>query len=335
MTIDALLADPTIEIVLNLTPPTAHVRGLARGHRGRQARLLGEAARDDPRGRPRDPRCGRVGRRARRWRTRHLPRRRAPDRAGALDEGATGEPSGANAAVLHLGPEQWHPNPGIFFGRGGGPLLDVGPYYVAALVSLLGPIASVSAVSRGVGGIRRIATGPRAGETFAAEVPTYAITTLTFASGVIGGFMASFDVVASRSPHIEIHGADGSLSLGDPNRFDGEVQRWRLAGDAWEDVPLQGDTTVGRGIGLAEMIDAIRTERPHRASAELAFHVLDVLLSMGRPARRRMTAPAARSRSDRPASGRPRSTSASCASRPRGAAASRGAGRCRPPSRGS
>ncbi len=280
VTIDALLADPGIEIVLNLTPPTAHAgvsrAAIAAGKhvysekplattRADAAAILADA----------DAAGVRVGGAPDTFLGGGLQTARA-----LIDAGAIGDAIGANAAVLHLGPELWHPNPGIFYARGGGPLLDVGPYYVAALVTLLGPIREVSAVLRGVGGVRRIESGPRAGETFAAEVPTYALTTMRFASGVIGGLMASFDVVASRSPHIEIHGTAGSLALGDPNRFDGEVQRWAMGADAWEDVPPQGDTSVGRGIGLADMIEGIRGGRPHRASAELAFHVLDVLLAM-------------------------------------------------------
>jgi predicted dehydrogenase len=196
-----------------------------------------------------------------------------------IDAGDIGEPTGANAAVLHLGPERWHPNPAFFYGRGGGPLLDVGPYYIAALVSLLGPIVDAAAVARGVGGERRIATGPRAGSTFPVEAPTSVIAAYTFASGAIGGLMASFDVAASTAPHIEIHGTMGSLELGDPNWFDGHVRRHRIDAEGWEDVPLLPVGGASRGIGLADMIEAIRADRPARASGAFAYHVLDVLLA--------------------------------------------------------
>ena len=278
--VEALLADPSIELVLNLTPPTAHAtvtlaaiaagkhvyseKPLATSRADAEAILRAAAAADVRVGGAPDTFLGGGLQTAR----------------AVIDAGGIGEPTSSNAAVLHLGPERWHPNPGIFYGVGGGPLLDVGPYYVAALVGLLGPITSVSAVARGMGGERRIATGPRAGETFPVIAPTSVIAAFTFASGAIGSLSASFDVAASTAPHIEIHGTTGSLELGDPNVFDGHVRRHVADGPGWEDVPLRFDGSVGRGIGLADMIEAIREGRPARASADFAFHVLDVLLSI-------------------------------------------------------
>ena len=131
-----------------------------------------------------------------------------------------------------------------------------------------------------MGFARQIGAGPRAGETVTSDVPTTVFGTLAFESGAVGGLTASFDVAGSRTPHIEIHGTAGSLSLGDPNTFDGEVRYRPVGAEAWQDVPLRFDGSVGRGIGLADMIDGIRTGRPHRASGEFAFHVLDVLLSL-------------------------------------------------------
>ena len=148
-----------------------------------------------------------------------------------LDAGSIGEPLGANAAVLHLGPEQWHPDPEIFFARGGGPLLDVGPYYVAALVNLLGPIAAVEAF--GTGTAPSASSRPDRGRApFSAEVPTYVVASYRFVSGVVASFLASFDVVESTSPHLEIHGTEGSLGMGDPNTFEGEVTLRRVDGGA-------------------------------------------------------------------------------------------------------
>ena len=206
-----------------------------------------------------------------------------------IDQGAIGRPVAATAAVLHLGPERWHPNPAFFYGPGGGPLLDVGPYYLAALVGLLGAIVEVSGVARGASGERLIEKGPHAGEAFTATVPTSVFASYAFQSGVIGGFMASFDVVASEAPHLEVHGTEGSLTLGDPNTFDGHVRLHRIDGAAWEDVPLAFDGTVGRGIGLADMIAAIREDRPHRASGAFAYHVLEVLLATEEAAATRRT----------------------------------------------
>jgi predicted dehydrogenase len=280
VSIDALLADPTIEIVLVLTPPSAHAAVsravIAAGKhvytekplavtREDALAVLSEAA----------PAGVRVGAAPDTFLGGGLQTARA-----LIDAGAIGTPLVASGAVAHLGPEEWHPNPGIFYAVGGGPLLDVGPYYITALVSLLGPIVGVSAVGRGVGSVRRIGSGPRAGSTVTADVPTTVVATMAFESGVVGGLMASFDVVASEAPHLEIHGTAGSLSLGDPNWFNGAVRHRPLGAEAWEEIPLRFDGDVGRGIGLADLIAAIRSDRPHRASGELAYHVLDVLLSI-------------------------------------------------------
>lgn len=278
--IDALLGDPTIEIVLNLTPPVAHAavsqaairagkhvyseKPLATTREDASAILVAAAGAGVRVGSAPDTFLGSGLRTAR----------------ALVDEGAIGTPVSASACVAHLGPERWHPNPAIFYAPGGGPLLDVGPYYVAALVDLFGPIDSVSAVGRGVGSERSIGTGPNAGQAIVSSVPTTVIGTLVFASGAIGGITASFDVAGSRTPHLEIHGTAGSLSLGDPNRFDGEVRYLPVGAEEWRDVPRRFDDTVGRGIGLADMITAIRTDRPHRASGDFAFHVLDVLLAL-------------------------------------------------------
>jgi predicted dehydrogenase len=277
---EALLADPSIEIVLVLTPPSAHAAvsraAIAAGKhvytekpmavtRDDAATILSEATTAGVR----------VGAAPDTFLGGGLQTARA-----LIDAGAIGTPLAASGTVAHPGPEGWHPNPGIFYARGGGPLLDVGPYYITALVSLLGPIAAVSAVGRGIGSERRVGRGPLAGTTITADVPTTVIATLAFESGAVGGLTASFDVVASDAPHVEIHGTAGSLSLGDPDEFDGAVRYRPLGADAWQDVPLRFDGTVGRGIGLDDLIGAIRSGRPHRASGELAFHVLDVLLAI-------------------------------------------------------
>ena len=198
VTLDELLADPTIEIVLVLTPPVAHAAvsraAIAAGKhvytekplattRADAAAILADAATAGVR----------VGAAPDTFLGGGLQTARA-----LIDEGAIGTPLAASASVAHLGPERWHPNPGIFYATGGGPLLDLGPYYVTALVSLLGPIAAVSAVGRGTGSEREIATGTRAGTKVTSEVPTTVIGTLSFESGVVGGLTASFDVVGSQ-----------------------------------------------------------------------------------------------------------------------------------------
>jgi predicted dehydrogenase len=280
MSVEALLTDPSIEIALVLTPPVAHAAvsraAIAAGKHVYTEKPLATTLEEARSVLDAATAAGvRVGGAPDTFLGGGLQTARA-----LIDEGAIGTPLVASATVAHLGPERWHPNPGIFYAAGGGPLLDVGPYYVSALVSLLGPIEAVSAVGRGLGSERTIGSGPRAGEAVVAEVPTTAIGTLAFASGVVGGLTASFDVVGTRAPHLEIHGTDGSLSLGDPNTFDGEVRYRPNGADAWEDVPLRAAGDVGRGIGLADLIAGIRSGQPHRASGELAFHVLEVLLAL-------------------------------------------------------
>ena len=137
---------------------------------------------------------------------------------------------------------------------------------------------------------RRIGSGPREGEIVPVAVPTTVIASLTFASGAIGSLIASFDAAATELPHFELHGTRGSLVLGDPNWFDGAVRLHGLEGD-WTEVPFTADPSIGRGIGLADLIEAIRLDRPARASGALAFHVLDVLLAIER--RPRPPAPSA------------------------------------------
>ncbi len=280
-----LLADPGLEIVLVLTPPAAHaavsMAAIAAGkHVYTEKPLATDRADAVAILAAADTAGVRVG--------------GAPDTflggglqtaRSLIDEGAIGTPLTAHASAAYLGPERWHPNPGIFYAPGGGPLLDLGPYYMAALVNLLGPVRRVAAVGRGVGSERVIASGPRAGGTIVADVPTSVVGTLEFASGVIAGLTASFDVVASDVPHLEVHGTAGSLVLGDPNWFDGTVRYRPKGASAWEDVPLRFDASVGRGVGLADMIGAIRTGTPHRASGAFAFHVLDVLLGLEAAAR--------------------------------------------------
>ncbi len=297
--VDALLADPTIEIVLNLTPPAAHAAvSLAAIRAGKH--VYSEKPLATSRGDAADILAGasaagvRVGAAPDTFLGAGLRTARA-----LVDDGAIGTPLGASASVAHLGPERWHPNPSIFYAAGGGPLLDLGPYYVAALVDLLGPIERVSAVGRGVGGDRSIGHGPSTSATLTSAVPTTVIGTLEFASGAIAGLTASFDVAGSRAPHIEIHGTAGSLSLGDPNTFDAEVGFLPVGADDWQDIPLRS-AAGGRGIGLADMVDAIREDRPHRASGRFAFHCLDVLLALEAAATGEGSVPIASS-SDRPA----------------------------------
>ena len=115
--------------------------------------------------------------------------------------------------------------------------------------------------------------------SFGVQVPTYVVASYRFVSGVVASFLASFDVVESTSPHLEVHGTEGSMGMGDPNTFEGQVTLRRVHEEAWQDIPLRADSRSGRGVGLADMIEAIAADRPHRASGAFAYHVLDVLLA--------------------------------------------------------
>jgi predicted dehydrogenase len=300
MSVEAILADPTIHVALVLTPPAAHapvaLAAIEAGKHVYSEKPLATSREDARRVLEAAAAAGvRVGAAPDTFLGGGLQTARA-----VIDDGLIGTPLVATAAVSHTGPERWHPNPRIFYGPGGGPVLDVGPYYATALVDLLGPVASVAAIGRGVGSERVVAAGPLAGTTVASDVPTTVIGTLTFESGVIGSLFASFDTAGSRVPHFEIHGTDGSLSLGDPNHFSGEVRFRALGSETWEDIPLRFPTDVQRGIGLADMVEAIASGRPHRASGELAYHVLDVLLSLEEATTSGRTESVA-SRVDRPA----------------------------------
>ncbi len=198
----------------------------------------------------------------------------------ALDAGAIGLPVAGTAFFLSRGPESWHPNPDIFYQRGGGPLLDMGPYFLTALVHLLGPVARVSA-SAAISFPERIAASEKhMGRALPVEVNTHVAGTLEFASGAIASLIASFDISGHHLPPLEIHGSEGSLSLQKPNMFDGEVSLLQAGSREWETLPFSHTTNIGRGAGVADMAYAIQSGRPHRASGALAYHVLDIMCAL-------------------------------------------------------
>ena len=171
--------------------------------------------------------------------------------ASLIDEGVIGEPVAAVAFMAGHGPESWHPDPAFFYKKGAGPMFDMGPYYLTALVSLLGPVARISGVARKSFAERIATSEARRGERLPVEVPTHYAATLDFAAGAVATMIISFDVWAHNLPRIEIYGSEGSLSVPDPNTFGGPV-RIRLAGDAeWREVPLTHPYTENsRGLGV-------------------------------------------------------------------------------------
>jgi predicted dehydrogenase len=176
------------------------------------------------------------------------------------------------------GHERWHPNPGFYYLAGGGPMLDMGPYYVTDLVNLLGPVASVSGVATRTRPERVITSQPHAGARIPVEVATHVAGTLTLVSGAAVTVTISFDVARHRHGPIELYGEVGSLVVPDPNHFGGKVE-FATAPEDWREIPIQSPYADGnyRILGLADMAQAIRTGRPHRASGEMAFHVLEVM----------------------------------------------------------
>jgi len=194
-----------------------------------------------------------------------------------IDEGRIGRPVAATANMLCPGHESWHPNPGFYYQAGGGPMFDMGPYYLTSLVTLLGPVQSVSALAATTFQERLITSEPLRGKRIKVEIPTHLSGGLEFGQGVIGTVTMSFDVWAHHLPMLEIYGTEGSLQCPDPNMFGGEVRVWTTTKREWENVGLTHGDRIGRGVGLADMADALQTGRPHRASGELGLHVLEAM----------------------------------------------------------
>lgn len=193
----------------------------------------------------------------------------------AIDEGVIGMPTAAMATMVCPGHERWHPQPDFYYVPGGGPLLDMGPYYIHALVTLLGPVSAVIGAASRPHETRTIGSGPRAGEVIPVSTDTHVTGVLVHESGVLSTLVMSFDAVATSAHPIEVHGTQGTLAVPDPNHFDGEVTVRRLGGEGWEALPVSGGYVgAGRGIGLQDM--AVRG-RELRASGELGQHVLEVM----------------------------------------------------------
>jgi predicted dehydrogenase len=193
-----------------------------------------------------------------------------------LESGGIGAPLTALTLFQSPGPESWHPNPDFLFQEGAGPMFDLGPYYLTALVQLFGPVKRVTASASKAKPFRVIGSGPRAGEQFEVTVPTHVSALYEFESGQTAQSVFSFDSKVGRTL-VEIAGVDGTLVVPDPNGFDGELIVHR-GGDDVETLPSTG-TTTSRGTGVAELAQSIRAGRPERASGEQAYHVLDIMVS--------------------------------------------------------
>ncbi|MDT0345778.1 Gfo/Idh/MocA family protein [Streptomyces litchfieldiae] len=196
----------------------------------------------------------------------------------AVAAGHIGQPVAATAFFTSPGHEAWHSDPEFYYRPGGGPLLDMGPYYLSALVHLLGPITAVTGAASRATERRTIGSGPRAGHSFPVEVDTHVTGVLSHTSGALTTLLMSFDTHAAHLPRIEVHGTGGSLSVPDPNNFEGPVALHPAGAGEWRELPPSAGYAVsGRGVGLADMARALRTGTAHRASGELGLHVLEAM----------------------------------------------------------
>lgn len=277
-TTEELLASPEIEIVVNLTTPIGHYEickaallhdkhvyvekplSLSQEHGEELTRLAGEKG---------------------------LMLGCAPDTflgAGLqtcrklIDDGFIGDPVAATAFMLCHGHESWHPDPEFYYQVGGGPMFDMGPYYLTALVSLLGPVKTVCGIAKTSFPQRTITSAPKFGQKIDVEVPTHVAGTLEFASGPVATMITSFDVWDSTLPRIEVYGSRGTLIVPDPNTFGGPILFKPAGGEGFTEIPvLHSHAMNSRGIGVADMAACLVSGATHRANGELANHVLEIM----------------------------------------------------------
>ena len=195
-----------------------------------------------------------------------------------IDLGLIGQPIGAAAFMICRGHEGWHPDPEFYYKRGGGPMLDMGPYYITALVNLLGGVKSVTGIARTSFKERIITSNPKAGQKIRAEVPTYVTGMLEFYSGAVGTLFTTFDVYNKGQARFEVYGSEGTLLVPDPNTFGGPIQLLRKEEKEYKELPLLFDYAENsRGLGLADMAKAIETGRVPRTGYAQTLHVLEVM----------------------------------------------------------
>jgi predicted dehydrogenase len=200
-----------------------------------------------------------------------------------IDEGKIGTPISALTLMQGPGPESWHPDPEFLFASGAGPLFDLGPYYLSTLATLFGPAERVAAVDRRAKDTRIIGSGPRAGTEFAVEVPTYVSALVEYEAGQAAQLLFSWDSPLSRQGFVEITGTEATLAVPDPNRFDGDLKIRRATDDDWTVIPATG-AAAGRGSGVVDIARALKNGVQHRASGEIALHVLELMTAIERSA---------------------------------------------------
>ena len=273
--------DPNVDLIINLTVPNAHeevnIRALESGKHVYSEKPLATSREGIMRIMEVAKKCGkRVG--------------CAPDTfmsapmqsaKKALEEDWIGAPLGVTALCPMRGNEFWRPDCDFFYKKGAGPMLDMAPYYLNIMISLFGVVDSVYSMQKKTFAQRTIKVAPRRGDKIDVEIPTHVCATLSFKNGVIGTFTNSFDIWGSQTPNIEIYGEKGTMILPDPNMFTGPVMLKRYGEKEWhrltQFVEYEG---YGRGIGVMDMIRSIEKDQAHKASAELAYHVTDVIFAM-------------------------------------------------------
>ena len=197
-----------------------------------------------------------------------------------IDDGLIGRPVAATGFMMYHGPDSWHPNPEFFFKRGAGPMLDMGPYYLTALVSLLGPAKRVSGSASIGQAEREITSEPLKGGKIIPDTPTHLTGSVDFESGVTATLLTSFDVWHHSHLPLEIYGTEGSLQVPDPNNFGGKVMLQRHDEKEWREIPLEHAWAMNsRGLGVADLADAVREGREPRAGLSMANHVLELMLA--------------------------------------------------------
>ena len=276
--VEDMMIRPDIDLIVNLTPPAAHAEVTLKGlYNNKHVYSEKPLAIDLEDGR----RIISVAE------ERHLQVGVAPDTflgAGIqtcqdlMAQDAIGAPLAGSAFLLKLGPERWHENPEFFYQKGGGPLFDMGPYYLTTLVQLLGPIRSVMAVAKTNPADRRIVTGPKKGTKLNVDIPTHYSGILQFEEGPIVTMTMSFDVPATDTPLIEIYGETGTLKVPDPNTFGGPVLLKKKDEEQWTEVELTHPYSQNsRGLGIADMVDAIQHQTSFKTNGRQALHVLEAM----------------------------------------------------------
>ena len=281
LTVEEMMSDPRIEMILNLTTPQAHAEIL------RRAVASGKHVFTE---KPLALSTAEISDVLQAARAAKIAVGCAPDTVlgtgiqtarDAIDKKLIGEVIGASAFWSAPGHELWHPAPAFYYQPGAGPLFDMGPYYLTALVTLLGPVEAVSGSATRSNRARTIATGPQASAEIEVDVDTHINAILFHASGISSTVTMSFEIWSASAPLIEVFGTKGTLAVPDPNQFS-EAVKIKLPGESQWTVlePTAGYISASRGYGLAEMAESIAHNRTPRTCGDLGFHVLEIMESI-------------------------------------------------------